>query len=55
MVGKPQDRKFMCNVTLRSVHATTVAVEKQEVLHILRVCSTQCPWTILSSVACWAL
>jgi hypothetical protein len=26
------------NVTLRSICVTTVAVEKQEVLHILRVC-----------------
>ena len=29
LVSKPQDRKFICNVTLRSVRATTVAVEKQ--------------------------
>jgi hypothetical protein len=29
LVSKPQDRKLLCNVTLRSVHATIVAVEKQ--------------------------
>jgi len=29
LVSKPQDRKFMCNIILRSVHATIVAVEKQ--------------------------
>jgi hypothetical protein len=28
LISKPQDRKFMCNITLRSVHATIVAVEK---------------------------
>jgi len=29
LVSKPQDRKFMCSITLRSICATTVAVEKQ--------------------------
>jgi len=29
----------MYNVTLRCIHATIVAVEKQEVLHFLSVCS----------------
>jgi hypothetical protein len=28
----------MYNVTLRRIHATTVALEEQEVLHILSVC-----------------
>jgi hypothetical protein len=28
-LSKPQDRNMMCNVALRSVCATTVAVEKQ--------------------------
>jgi len=28
LISKPQDRKFMCNITLRSVLATIVAVEK---------------------------
>jgi hypothetical protein len=28
LVSKPQDRKFMCNVTLRGACATNVAVEK---------------------------
>ena len=30
--------KCTCNVTLRRVRATIVAVEKQQVLHILSVC-----------------
>jgi hypothetical protein len=29
-----QDRHCMCKVTLRCVHETTVAMEKQYVLHI---------------------
>jgi len=29
LVRKPQDRKFMCNITLRRVQATIVAAEKQ--------------------------
>jgi hypothetical protein len=33
-----QKRKRMYNVTLRRVRATTVAVEKQYILHILSVC-----------------
>jgi hypothetical protein len=33
-----KDRQYMYNVTLRRVRATTVAVEKQKVLHILSVC-----------------
>jgi hypothetical protein len=48
------------NVTLRRVHATTVPVEKQYVLHIMGVCfslrypvsSMHCACSILSSVAC---
>jgi hypothetical protein len=32
------DRKCACNVTLRRVHATIVAVEKQYVLRIQSVC-----------------
>jgi len=35
---KIQDTKITYNVTLRSVLATTVAVEKQYVLHIISVC-----------------
>jgi len=33
-----QDRQCTYNVTLRRVRVTTVAVEKQQVLHILSVC-----------------
>jgi hypothetical protein len=33
-----QDRKCTCNLTLRLVRATVVAVEDQEILHILSVC-----------------
>jgi len=32
-----QDEQYPYNVTLRRVHATTVAVEEQRVLHILSV------------------
>jgi hypothetical protein len=49
------------SITLRRVHVTTVAVEKQEVLHILSVSSlshrarkAHAPFT-LSSMACLAL
>jgi len=37
------------------VRLTTVAVEKQKVLHILGVSSMQCAGAVLSSVACPAL
>ena len=33
-----QDRQFTCNVTLRHVRVTIVAVEDQKVIHILGVC-----------------
>jgi hypothetical protein len=33
-----QDRQAACNITFRLVRATIVVLEKQEVLHILRVC-----------------
>jgi len=33
-----QDQQCACNVTLRRVRATIVAVEKQYVLYILSVC-----------------
>jgi len=33
-----KDRKFTCNITMRHVHATIVAVEKQKVLHFMSVC-----------------
>jgi len=32
----------MCNLTLRHVRATIVAVEKQEALHVLSVCVCVC-------------
>jgi hypothetical protein len=32
-----EDRQITCNVTLRRVHGTIVAVEKQKLLHILTV------------------
>ena len=33
-----KDRQCTCNITMRRVHATIVALEKQYVLHILSVC-----------------
>ena len=36
-MGIKQDKLCMYNDTLRHIHATTVAVEKQEVLYILSV------------------
>jgi len=33
-----QDKQYTYNVTLRRIHATIAEVEKQQVLHILRVC-----------------
>jgi hypothetical protein len=35
---KKQDRQFTNNVSLWRFRATTVAVEKLKVLHILKVC-----------------
>jgi len=35
-----QDRQCMYNITLRRGDANTVAMEKQQVLHILGVCVT---------------
>ena len=32
------DRQCMYNLTLRHLHVTTVAMEKQSVVHILSVC-----------------
>ena len=42
------------NVTLRRVRATSVAVEKQQALHILSVC-LQSACAIFSSVVCPAV
>jgi hypothetical protein len=56
-----QDRQCTYNVTLGRVRLTTVAVEKQEVFHILYVCSLSYPACvrvrriILSSVTCLAV
>ena len=56
-----QDRQCMYNRTLRRVRATTVAVQKQKLLHILSVClqpqvsSMQCTRAILSAVPSPAL
>ena len=56
-----QERQWKYNVTLRHIRATTAAVEKKQVLHILsvslqpQVTSMQCACLILSSVACPAL
>jgi hypothetical protein len=36
-LGKRQHRKYMCYVILRRVRVTVVAVEKQQVLHVLSV------------------
>jgi hypothetical protein len=48
-----QDRQYWYNVTLSHICATTVALEKQQVLHILSVVSSmQCTCAILSSAAC---
>jgi len=37
-IKRKQDRRCMCNVTLRQVRTTIAAVGKQELLHILSVC-----------------
>ena len=35
---RTQDRQCTCNITLRRVRVTIIAVEKRQALHILRVC-----------------
>ena len=58
-VQEEQDKQCTYNVTLRCVRATTVAVEKAELLHSECVCSLvssrQCACAILSNVACPAV
>ena len=45
-----QDRQCTCKVTLGRVHETTVAVEKQYVLHIsVCVCVCVCVWVWVRS------
>jgi uncharacterized membrane protein len=38
MRGGETERQYTCNVTVRSIHATIVAVEKQKVVHTLSLC-----------------
>lgn len=62
--AKPQQDKWqlMNNAILGHIHVTTVAVVKQELLHILSVCLALGTWhamcmhcVILSTVVCLAL
>jgi hypothetical protein len=64
MVTVKQERQCMCNITMRHVCVTIVAMEKQQVLHIQGVCVSvavviqhaKCICCItLSSVPCPAL
>jgi hypothetical protein len=56
-----QDRRCTCNATFRRMRVTTVAVEKQEALHIMSVlasvieCAKRMRLIILTSVACLSL
>jgi len=38
IIRNEQDRKCTHSITLRCIHVTTIAMEKQLVLHILSVC-----------------
>jgi hypothetical protein len=38
LVHHKYERRFACNVTIRRVRVTIVAVEKQQILQILNVC-----------------
>jgi hypothetical protein len=63
--AKSQYNETQCthHTTLKHIHAATVAVEKQNILHILSVCfvasaiqhAKRMPSTVLPSVACPAL